>query len=132
MAYTGSGTQADPWVVDNLYDLITCYNAVPPADNKVYINLDADIDCNDYPEYRSITGDQQCWFKVNREGEYVYVDMQGHEFTNIFIFDASHYSGYFIYIDYNRHCVWSNGILEIVNINMSQNHGIHNYNGNYS
>ena len=46
MAITGTGTQADPYVVSTWADLVT-----KAAESSVYIKLGADIDLNDeYPE----------------------------------------------------------------------------------
>ena len=46
MAYTGTGTQSDPYVVSTLPDLITCL-----SNGNVYVKVAADIDCAQEPTY---------------------------------------------------------------------------------
>lgn len=50
MAITGSGTQADPYLVHSYDELktVTTENSYCPQYGHRYISLDADINCNDY------------------------------------------------------------------------------------
>ena len=50
MAITGSGTQADPWLVHSYEELrtVTTDRTYLPNYGKAWAALDADIDCNDY------------------------------------------------------------------------------------
>ena len=60
MAITGSGTQADPWKVHSYDELktVTTENTYCTVYSHAYIDLDADINCNDYGanfEWETIT-----------------------------------------------------------------------------
>lgn len=51
MAYSGSGTQADPFVVSTYTDLIAASEAVPAGGFPTYIKVATDINCADDPNY---------------------------------------------------------------------------------
>lgn len=69
MAYSGTGVELDPYVVDNITDFMTCIN----AQANVYVKLAADIDC---------TGKQSIPCK-----QYFHLDGDGYALRNIAIID---------------------------------------------
>lgn len=72
MAYSGTGTKLDPYVVDNMTDFITCVNLA----SDIFVKLAADLD---FTSQGQIT--------IN---EKVVIDGDGHKFSNIFIADYNH------------------------------------------
>lgn len=77
MAITGTGTQADPWIVHN-YDEIkdVLQNKL---DSNTYAKLANDIDCNDY-------GDSWEWETITLRANWVFeFDLGGHTIKNIMI-----------------------------------------------
>ena len=77
MAITGTGTQADPWIVHN-YDEIKDV-LVNKISNKTYAKLANDIDCNEY-------GDTWEWETITLGANWVFeFDLGGHTIKNIMI-----------------------------------------------
>ena len=77
MAITGTGTQADPWIVHN-YDEIkdVLQNKL---DSGTYAKLANDIDCNEY-------GDTWEWETITLRANWVFeFDLGGHTIKNIMI-----------------------------------------------
>lgn len=77
MAITGTGTQADPWIVHN-YDEIkdVLQNKL---DSNTYAKLANDIDCNEY-------GDTWEWETITLRANWVFeFDLCGHTIKNIMI-----------------------------------------------
>lgn len=77
MAITGTGTQADPWIVHN-YDEIkdVLQNKL---DSNTYAKLANDIDCNEY-------GDTWEWETITLRANWVFeFDLGGHTIKNIMI-----------------------------------------------
>ena len=78
MAITGTGTQADPWIVHN-YDEIKDVFQNKVSSDYLYAKLANDIDCNDY-------GDTWEWetIKVRASWNFEF-DLDGHTIKNIMI-----------------------------------------------
>ena len=77
MAITGTGTQADPWIVHN-YDEIKDV-LVNKISNNTYAKLANDIDCNEY-------GDTWEWETITLGANWVFeFDLGGHTIKNIMI-----------------------------------------------
>lgn len=77
MAITGTGTQADPWIVHN-YDEIKDV-LVNKISNNTYAKLANDIDCNEY-------GDTWEWETIKLRANWVFeFDLGGHTIKNIII-----------------------------------------------
>ena len=77
MSITGTGTQADPWIVHN-YDEIKDV-LVNKIANKTYAKLANDIDCNEY-------GDTWEWETITLRANWVFeFDLGGHTIKNIII-----------------------------------------------
>lgn len=77
MAITGTGTQADPWIVHN-YDEIKDV-LVNKLFNNTYAKLANDIDCNEY-------GDTWEWETITLRADWVFeFDLCGHTIKNIMI-----------------------------------------------
>lgn len=72
MAITGTGTQADPYIVHNYTELKSACRG-----NGVYVNLSNDIDCNDY-------GENFEWEAIQGSGDYqaYFLDLQWHTIKN--------------------------------------------------
>lgn len=72
MAITGSGTQADPYIVHSYDELKTACRG-----NGVYVELANDINCNDY-------GENFEWHTIEGSGTYqpYYLDLKGHTIKN--------------------------------------------------
>lgn len=78
MAITGTGTQADPWVVHSYTELKNaCAGASQETGfNKKYVELGNDIDCNDY-------GENFEWETIQGKSNYAYsLDLKGHTIKN--------------------------------------------------
>ena len=69
MAITGTGTQADPYVVHDYTELVTGFNI-----NPSYVKLANDIDCNDY-------GESFVWNTINMAGGDL--DLNGFAIKNV-------------------------------------------------
>lgn len=89
MAVTGSGTQADPFIVHSYQELKSiCDNLTTKQEGANYVNLANDIDCNDY-------GDSFEWetLKLSEYGRagsmvwryYIVFDMCGHTIKNVLV-----------------------------------------------
>ena len=77
MAITGTGTQADPWIVHN-YDEIKDV-LVNKISNNTYAKLANDIDCNEY-------GNTWEWETITLGANWVFeFDLGGHTIKNIMI-----------------------------------------------
>lgn len=78
MAITGTGTQADPWIVHN-YDEIKDVFQNKVTSDYLYAKLANDIDCNDY-------GDSWEWetIKVRASWNFEF-DLNGHTIKNVMI-----------------------------------------------
>lgn len=95
MAYTGTGTQSDPYVVSTLPDLITCLSG-----GNVYVKVTADIDCAQEPTYSG-----KITTHLNLTGNHLYAD------TNVSIYGLTIESNCFFYCyAYN-----TNGYIDNVN-----------------
>lgn len=99
MAITGTGTQADPYLVHSYSELktVTTDNSYCPQYSHRYIALDADINCNDYGvsfEWETIA--------LGHDSRGFTLDLNGHTIKNIAVklnnsvFDAS-YAGANVY-----------------------------------
>lgn len=77
MSVTGSGTQADPWIVQNYTDLQSVFNSISGGWGN-YVKLGNDIDCNDYGssfEWGTLSSTYNTrWFDF---------DLDGHTIKNI-------------------------------------------------
>lgn len=83
MAVTGTGTQADPFVVHSYDEFISLSNHIPVADASVYIKWfdtpNQVIDCNDY-------GSEFKWGQfVSRADVTTYIDLNGCTIKNFLI-----------------------------------------------
>lgn len=88
MAVTGTGTQADPFIVHDYWELKSVCDSTTKNTGVNYVNLANDIDCNDY-------GDSFEWESLklstfSRAGSiyyryYIDFDMCGHTIKNILI-----------------------------------------------
>ena len=115
MAITGSGTQADPYLVHSYDELktVTTVNLYCENYGHKYIELDADIDCNDY-------GDSFEWETIRLGHDYrgFTLDLGGHTIKNIavkinnMVFDAS-YTGSNTYGGWHSEFVGNGKILNI-------------------
>lgn len=79
MAITGTGTQADPWIVHNYEEIKSAYLKTNGG-SKLYIKLENDIDCNDY-------GDTWEWETISpytSSCDYTF-DLNGRTIKNIMI-----------------------------------------------
>lgn len=77
MAITGTGTQADPWIVHNYYEIKDVL--VNKISNNTYAKLANDIDCNEY-------GDTWEWETITLGANWVFeFDLGGHTIKNIMI-----------------------------------------------
>lgn len=115
MAITGTGTQADPYLVHSYDELktVTTENSYCENYGHKYIKLDADIDCNDY-------GDSFEWetIKLGHDSRGFTLDLGGHTIKNIsvklnnMIFDAS-YTGNNVYGAWHSEFVGNGKILNV-------------------
>ena len=77
MAITGTGTQADPWIVHNYDEIKSTY--AYGVNDTAYIRLENDINCNDY-------GDTWEWETITSSYNYPFIfDLNGHTIKNIMI-----------------------------------------------
>lgn len=77
MAITGTGTQADPFLVHSYDEIKSAYRT--GANDTIYIRLENDINCNDY-------GDTWEWETITSEYSYPFIfDLNGHTIKNIMI-----------------------------------------------
>lgn len=151
MAYSGlgTGTQADPYQVTTLYQLLECfeiYNSEPGISGQaldVYCKLMNDIDFNDYPEYwdcpenmfyannRRKLAHQDIWNSIHINGN-------NHGLYNIYTFNKINVFGFYSSSSSEQnHILISNCIIEAVvlyTITTSNVYGsfIATYNGAYS
>lgn len=80
MAITGTGTQADPWVVHSYDEIKTASQSDYPS-SLSYMKLGNDINCNDY-------GDEFEWETITLGkdgGQGLVFDLDGHTIKNIMI-----------------------------------------------
>ena len=78
MTITGTGTQADPWIVHN-YDEIKDVFQNKVSSDYLYAKLANDIDCNEY-------GDTWEWETITLRANWVFeFDLGGHTIKNIMI-----------------------------------------------
>ena len=78
MAITGTGTQADPWIVHNYDEIKDVFQNRVTSDN-LYAKLVNDIDCNDY-------GDTWEWETIAVYANWNFeFDLDGHTIKNIMI-----------------------------------------------
>lgn len=78
MAITGTGTQADPFLVHSYDELKSTITLAPPSSTQNYVKLANDIDCNEYGsswEWETITLFNFTW----------YIDLDGHTIKNMMI-----------------------------------------------
>lgn len=87
MAVTGSGTQADPFIVHSYQELKSiCDNLTTKQRGVNYVNLANDIDCNDYGdsfEWETLTLAKYNGVWSSRD--YIDFDMCGHTIKNILV-----------------------------------------------
>ena len=77
MAITGTGTQADPYLVHSYEEIKSAYGTA--ASYTIYIRLENDINCNDY-------GDTWEWETITSSYNYPFIfDLNGHTVKNITI-----------------------------------------------
>lgn len=77
MAITGTGTQADPFLVHSYDEIKSAYGT--GANDTIYIRLENDINCNDY-------GDTWEWETITSEYSYPFIfDLNGYTIKNIMI-----------------------------------------------
>lgn len=110
MAVTGSGTQADPWIVHSYNELSWAFNQASLG-NGVYIKLANDIDCNDY-------GTEFVWgnLSVGYSTRQVVFDLDNHTIKNVQIGTNQ---PMFTFSSGNQ-CVVKNGKIRNVFMNGSQ------------
>lgn len=83
MAVTGTGTQADPFIITDYEDFASC-KGNGYGDTPTWVKLNNDIDCNDY-------GNDFLWYTVQLYGSAVYgescmhVDLDGHTIKNAIV-----------------------------------------------
>ena len=72
---TGTGTQIDPYLVEDVYDFLS----IPGGSKEIYYKLTNDIDFNDHETYKyGISG-------VLISNSYIYIDGDGHEIRNMIL-----------------------------------------------
>lgn len=79
MALSGDGSQANPWVAQNYTDLRTAYNNLATSGGTKYLEIDRDINCNDY-------GDSFEWNTLSVGGNQnraMIFDLKTHTIKNI-------------------------------------------------
>lgn len=123
MAITGTGTQADPYIVHSYTELKDACAGVPSTSYlKFYVELANDIDCNEY-------GENFEWetIKGKSNGAYAYaLDLKGHTIKNFKVKDnqwAFHLSN-----SYSGSCEIQNG--KILNAYLSDSAGFATIGGN--
>lgn len=107
MAYTGTGTEADPYLVDNITDFCTCVNISTGA----FVKLTADIDCTNAP----ITGTGEIIILGD-----VTIDGDGHSLNNLtkIVTNIDRNGGYSIFNIPNNNYQDSVAIFKNININI--------------
>lgn len=112
MAITGSGTQADPWIVQNYSDLSSVFGSISLGYGN-YLKLGNDIDCNDYGssfEWETLTSKYSTrWFDF---------DLDGHAIKNIKVAT----NNYMFTTGGGSRCNIKNG--KILNVFLSESNGL--------
>lgn len=78
MAITGTGTELDPYIVHSYSELKTVISSYVGGTNMYYINLDNDINCNDYG-----TDFQWSTVAVNANNRQFTLDLCNHTIKNV-------------------------------------------------
>ena len=119
MAYTGTGTQADPYVVTNLPDLLTCIEI-----GQCYIKVANDIDCALEPTYtgkivRTDKGLDLTGIHLYSDGGYSIIGLTLEAFNFFICGNASPGDGYIENLNFINCCfkqkqktTWNGGIFD--------------------
>lgn len=110
MAITGTGTQADPYIVHSYDELKTACN-----NNNVFVELANDIDCNSYGEDFEWEG---VWLGTNSD-----FDLKGHTIKNFKVREGDYYA--FKLQNYSK---MHNG--KILNMYLARSSGFNKLSGN--
>lgn len=118
MALTGDGSQANPWVAQNYTDLQTAYSNLSNQGGTKYLEIDRDINCNDY-------GATFAWTKlsVGNTNNAMIFDLKGHAIENVAIASGNS----MFEVGGGAQSVIKNG--KILNVFMDQSNGFNSYTG---
>ena len=113
MAISGTGTSQDPYVVTTLDELHNCPRDKAWTDNKMYINVDNDLDFNDDIRYKQ---DNYTASLISSGSEVrnrvLIIDFKGHKLDNCLMYSYTN-MGPLISTSYSENIVIYNAIFQI-------------------